>query len=352
MKPPSQKQVATEITDRLADLFDASPQAIRTRAARVNSGHDLAVSVTGHRFLIEYKASASAGPLAGALKRLAAHASQQPNLGLPLIVVPHMGDVGRELCEQSGISWIDLSGNAKIVAPGLRIHVEGRPNRFTNRGRPPNLFAPKSSRVARQLLLHPEQYQTQSEIARQTRLGDGYVSKIVRRLEREQYLDVNEGRAVRPRDPHLLLDAWRDAYDFDRHRILKGHVPARAGDELLQRLAKQLSREKFTYAATGLGAAWLSTSFAAFRLVTLYVSSMPSRSWLDQMEFVPEPKGANLWLVVPDDEGVFHGAQTLNGISCVSPVQTYLDLKAQPERAADAAADLRRKRLPWSQHGK
>ena len=79
--------------------------------------------------------------------------------------------------------------------------------------------------------------------------------------------------------------------------------------------------------------------------------AMPSRSLLKQIEFSDEPKGANLWLVLPDDEGVFHGSQKQAGIQCVSPVQTYLDLKDQPERAKDAAVELRRKLLNWGQHG-
>ena len=70
---------------------------------------------------------------------------------------------------------------------------------------------------------------------------------------------------------------------------------------------------------------------------------------LKVMEFWEEPKGANLWLVIPDDEGVFHGSKSQDRIRCVSPVQAYLDLKNQPERAKDAALDLRRKLLNWGQ---
>ena len=346
MKPPSEKQAVAEIVDLLADLLDSSPKKIRSQAAAAN-GYDYSISAPGHRFLVEYKVSASAGPLAGAVDQLKKYADANQDKGLPLIVVPYMGQVGRELCDRSGISWLDLSGNAKIVAPGLKIRVEGCPNKYTDRGRPPNVFASKSSRIARQLLLHPKQFQSQAELARQTGLGDGYVSKIVRRLEQERYLDANDDGAVRPRDPNLLLDAWHGVYDFSRNRIIKGHVPARSGDEILKRIVRSFSHEKLEYAATGLSAAWLLTNFAAFRLVTLYVPAIPSRSLLKQIEFSDEPKGANLWLVLPDDDGVFHGSQKQAGIECVSPVQTYLDLKDQPERAKDAAVELRRKLLNW-----
>ena len=50
------------------------------------------------------------------------------------------------------------------------------------------------------------------------------------------------------------------------------------------------------------------------------------RNW-----FFRGKRSANLWLVLPDDEGVFHGSQEQNGVRYVSAVQTYLDLKGQPE---------------------
>jgi hypothetical protein len=351
MKPPSEKQAASEIIELLADLFCSSPAAISVRHVGATERYDYVVSVPGHRFLAEYKSSASAGPMAAAIDGLKRCGESNAGAALPLIVVPFMGEVGQQICEQSRMSWLDLCGNAKIVAPGLRLWIVGRPNRYRQRGRPPNIFAPKSSRIARQLLLHPQWFQTQADLARQTGLGDGYVSKIVGRLAQEHYIDADEVGAVRPHDPNLLLDAWHDAYDFNRHRIVKGHVPARSGDELLRRVIKKVLREKLGWAVTGLSAAWLYTRFAAFRLATVYLSSMPSRLMLREMEFSDEPKGANLWLVLPDDEGVFHDSHTLEGIRCVSPIQTYLDLKGHPERAKDAAAELRRKFLKWGRHG-
>ncbi len=170
MKPPAEKQAAAEIVDALADLLGSSPKKIRSQGAAA-SGFDYSISSPGQRFLVEYKTSASAAPLAGAVDQFKQHVGVKQQQGLPLIVVPFMGEVGRELCEKSGISWLDLSGNAKIIAPGLRIRIEGRPNKFIDRGRPPNVFAAKSSRVSRQLLLSPKHFQTQAELARQTGLG-------------------------------------------------------------------------------------------------------------------------------------------------------------------------------------
>ena len=347
MKPPNEKQAATEIIDLLADLFCISRTAIQVQQVAASMIYDYAISVPGYRFAAKYKSNASAGSVAAALDGLRRSAETITNAALPLIVVPFMGQVGQQLCDRSRTAWLDLCGNAKIVAPGLRIRIEGRPNKYIERGRPPNVFASKSSRITRQLLLRPQRFQTQADLARESGLGDGYVSKIVRRLKEQHYIDANDEGAVRPHDPNVLLDAWHDAYEFDRHRIIKGHVSARSGDEVLERAVKAIIHENLEWAVTGLSAAWLFTRFVAFRLTTLYLSSMPSRSMLIEMEFSEEPKGANLWLVLPNDEGVFHGSQTHEGIRCVSAVQTYLDLKAQPERAKDAATELRKKLLNW-----
>lgn len=46
--------------------------------------------------------------------------------------------------------------------------------------------------------------------------------------------------------------------------------------------------------------------------------------------------------MVPKDESVFMGANSVNGLPCVSRIQTYIDLKDQPERADEAAEALYR----------
>lgn len=67
------------------------------------------------------------------------------------------------------------------------------------------------------------------------------------------------------------------------------------------------------------------------------------------LSFREDARGANVWLVVPNDEGVFHGASTTNEeIICVHPVQTWLDLHAHPERAEAVARGLRREYMRWS----
>lgn len=264
-----------------------------------------------------------------------------------LLVVPYMGEVGTRLCREAGVSWVDLSGNAHIDTDSVFVHVEGKPNAFKRPGRPSNAFAPKSSRISRFLLQHPYEYFTQRELAEATDLGDGYTSKIVRRLEEMNLVERKESRKVGVSDPDLLLDAWWESYDFSKHRIIRGTVAARHSRELLERLVEPLRKLDCDFAAGGLAAAWLMTRFASFRITTFYVQHSPSEEWKRSVGFREDPKGANLWLVVPNDEGVFHGSSEIEGVRCVHAVQTYLDLKGHPERSEEAANSIRHEMLNW-----
>ena len=350
MNAPSESQAVSRISALLAEHLGLKPKLIRGKEREHHA--DFVYSAGDWTFVVEYKRTASAGGVAAAAKLLQQARAKNPKPVIPVVAVPFMGDLGREVCRKASVCWMDLSGNANLVGPGLRIVVTGRPNRFAGRGRPTNLFAPRSSRITRCLLLRPDEFQTQTEIARTARLDDGYVSKLVRSLKEEQLVIENDRGAIRARDPNLLLDAWSDAYQFEKHRIMKGHVSARSGEALLDSLARKLERRRVAYAATGLGAAWLWTKFAGFRIVTIYLREDPSDSLLGELDFLGDEQGANTWLVTPNDDGVFDGSTKLDDIDCVSALQAYLDLQAHPERAKEAAAAIRERLLNWRAHAK
>lgn len=345
---PTKKQLVAEVTAALARLLDVPQEDVVVQAG---AEADLLVSAAGYSFVVEVLGGASPGALSTHASQAAAAARRQRRKAVPLLVVPFMSDAGRRVCEAASIPWFDLSGNAHIVAPGIRIIVDGRPNRFRGPGRPASIFAPKSARVVRWLLENEGRALTQREIARATDMTDGFVSRIASRLESENYVVREASGALRVKDPQLLLDAWRDEYRFDKHVLLQGHVPARSGDALARFVADMLAAASVPHAATGLAAAWQFTHFAAFRIASFFLAEPPSKELREMLGFREDARGANLWLVTPNDAGVFQGAEMQDGIRCVHPVQAYVDLKAHPERAAEAAERLRSERLRWRNDG-
>ena len=342
------QQLEREVPKRLAELLAVPPSRVKVQRQPAAGGVDMLVAVGDFNFVVECKSSGAAAAVGMAVRAVKEFAGRRK--GVPLVAVPFMGDVGKRLCEEAGVCWLDLSGNAHLVTPGLRVNIEGKPNQFKRLGRPRSLFAPKSSRIARWLLIEPERAFSQRELAKASDLDEGFTSRIVRQLEEQRLVSRAAGGAVKVADFGALLDAWREAYDFSKHHIVRGHIAARSSDEILRRVSEQLKRGKLEHAATGLAGAWLLNQFAGFRLVAFYVAQMPSAKAQQAMGFHEELRGENVWLVVPNDEGVFHGAAEREGIHCVHPVQVYLDLKNHPERSAEAAEQLRRKLLTKDRH--
>ena len=354
MRMISDRQAIRQTRDRLAELIESDCDELEPRWRRSTYQPDSVLRAGPFVFVVEWKSVATAASIQTVIIRIRRYAEELEQCGqlgekvVPLMVVPFMGGVGRERCAEYGVSWMDLSGNARIVAPGLRILIEGKPNRYKRRGRPTTAFAPRSSRIARWLLMHPDKPLTQRELARATGTDEGYTSRVVAKLLEEGLIVRMDSGAVRPRDPDLLLDAWQEVYDFTKHHVVRGHIAARSGETMLHHLVASLDRASVPYAATGLAAAWSLGRFAVFRTATVYLQGEVSPDLTAEIPFHDDARGANTWLVVPNDEGVFHGATTTHdGIVCVHPDQAYLDLHAHPERAKDAARELRSDYLRW-----
>lgn len=342
-----EKQAITKVPGILAKMLELPEKDVAVVSQESNTGLDFLVKAAGYHFQVENKSASSRAPLLMALRQIAEARNSFVKDDIPLVVVPYMGRSGMDLCKEHGLSWIDLSGNAHIKAPGLFIHIDGQPNKFKKVGRPANVFAPKGARIVRQLLIDPKQGCNQRELSQITGLDEGYTSRIVRRLEELNLIDRDDKGALKPSNPEELLEAWLEAYDFAKHQIIKGHIAARSGEELLRKMTQVLSDQKVDYAATGLAGAWQYTHFTKFRMVTLFLADSPGKNLFDQLHFREDDRGANTWLVIPNDKGVFHGSSDQEGIVCVHPVQIFLDLKGHPERAKEAASMVRQEKLKW-----
>jgi len=349
MLTPSKPNALAQVAGTLAEWLEAPTADVRIDVTSQADPGDALVAVGTTAFVVSWVPVGTVAAIARTVDRLQ-NIPVSAN-AIPLVAVPHMGEAGARLCRDAGVAWLDLSGNARIARPGLRLVVDGRPNLFARRGRPANVFAPKSSRIARWLLEHPGEPVTQRQIARAVDLDEGLASRVVSRLLADGLLARDDHGALHAPNPDLLLDAWAEAYDFAGHDILRGHVAARSGEDLVHVLADAFVEGGIEHAATGLAAAWLYTRFAGFRTTSMYVPAVPPANVLECIGFREDPRGANVWLVLPRDEGVFHGAREQDGVRCVHPVQAWLDLRAHPERAAEAADRLRSDLLTWSHDG-
>ena len=347
MRIPPKQYAIEQAVQRLTELLDAADGPVDVSyeySPATIPFADALVRTRSHVFALCWRHSGALGQVSHAVDQIVIAKRGSSDSTIPVIVVPFMGKSAIECCEKSAVAWLDLSGNAKITARGLYVHVLGHENLFKRPGRPTSAFATRGSRIARWLLMNPGEVVLQSSLATSTGLNEGHVSRVIGKLT-EMGLIERESRGVRLTDSDRLLDAWRDEYRFDSHTRLRGHITVGMGERVDQFVARSFAEIGHQYALTGLAAAWRMTRWAAHRLTTVYLAGLPTPGLLDSLGFREEPRGANTWLVVPNDPSVFDGAATIDGVQCVHPLQAYLDLKDHPERSDEAAAELRARLL-------
>src|SRR3989339_1682833 len=148
--------------------------------------YGIKVKVGDYHFYIQWKSTSSSAAILHAIRFL--KTDYEGNI--PVVAVPFMGPTGKRLCEEEQVNWMDLSGNAYIknASPPLLIDRSGKPNKFIQRGRKSSIFAPKSSRVVRWILLNPQRGFTNKLLEHETGVDAGYISRIMDRLLKSMYV--------------------------------------------------------------------------------------------------------------------------------------------------------------------
>ena len=103
---------------------------------------ELVLEGPGFALAVQWKAVGDAANVGSAVRQLKEaerawrRRGRKAGAAVPIVAVPFMGETGRRLCAEAGVSWVDLSGNAWIDAPGRQIRFIGHKNRFRSAGPP------------------------------------------------------------------------------------------------------------------------------------------------------------------------------------------------------------------------
>jgi len=347
------RSVPRELLDRAAAQLRRHVGDLSVVAEERKTARDVDLVLTGHgrSFALKWKSRDDAPIIAEAIAQL----KRWHGRAIPLLAVPFMGEAGRRMSAEAGISWIDLAGNADVHGPGLLIRLLDTP-RPSKAGRPPNVFAPASSRLIRALLMSEGDVLSHRDLVERSGLDKARISRLIPRLEvmgAIRRVAWKDGRPqFKAKRPSAVLKDWYQAYDFSKHSIRRGFIleEGRSAESvalgLMRRISDALGPGR-RHAFTGLAGAWLHAPFATHRLVTVLIDADPAAEALQPLGFHEEDAGANVWLVRPNDPSVFVGASSVQGLPVAHPIQVYLDLKAQPERSAEAAEALAKKALTF-----
>jgi Transcriptional regulator, AbiEi antitoxin, Type IV TA system len=261
----------------------------------------------------------------------------------PLLVAPELSPRVLELCHRKRLAAIDLNGRAYIRAAGILVDRRSLPGReFRFHLEPRNVFVGKSARIIRTLLTDRDRPWNQSALVHRTQASSGLVSRIVQHLISQGFIEKQTAREFRLVNPLELIDAWVKADDFNQRTTTTRYTTFGGNPvEIARRLHSWAAEQSVPITFTQWLAASLRYPYTEPVVTSAYVGRLPQAATLDRLGLRQVTDAGKVWLMLPDDQGVFLETQTIQGLSLATDAQIYLDLQKTGLRGPEQAAALR-----------
>jgi len=343
--PPRESEILTETEEIVRRTLPPGWTMQVEREPSIGNGRraDALISLcspTGAsaEFMVEVKRAATGRQIRDALARLDAAAAARTD-ALPLFVAPWLGPGARERLIARGVSYVDTTGNVRIVAssPGLFVAREGATrdpwpidkSLQSLRGR-------GAMRAVRALVDFSPPYGVR-ELARRTQTSAATLSRVIDLLTRDALAERGARGLVTGLDWAGAIRRWARDYDVVRTNGATAWLAPRGVDALIDSLRSTDTR----YALTGSIAARKYASVAPARLVMVYVDDVSRAA--DDFALRRADVGANAMLLQPHDRVVFERCVIDDGVTRVSPSQLAVDLLTGPGRLPSEGEEL----LSW-----
>jgi len=227
-------------------------------------------------------------------------------------------------------------------------HLNNVANAHENMRLVHNIFEPKATRVLRVLLMDPQRHWTIRGLAEEVGISPGYAHAVISTLADLGYVARTEHLKVRTVNPTVLLKRWAAYHQYDKmNTFLEYYTFEREVDRFIEQLSCIKSQG---YALTALAGASLIAPHVRPVDVHIYIKKKEeARTLAETFGLQPIPKAGNIKFVLPYDEGVFYGQQTVSvrvssrdagRVNIVSNVQLFVDLYNYPARGLEAAEHL------------
>lgn len=291
-----------------------------------------------NKFVVEYKKSGEPKIIRGATLQIKKYLESLES-AYGVIVAPYISEQTAKICSEEGVGYVDLSGNCFLRFGNVLVEKSGRPNKFIVRKEQRSLFSDKATRVLRVLLKNPRKSWGVRELAKESDVSAGYVSRIRHYLIDREWLTLGK-TDLSLTNPKSVLDEWGQAVHLRKNEILE-YFSLKKPVEIEAEIAKYCTRNKLNYALSGFSAAIRYAPMVPAKTVMTYVSGDIQKMASD-LGLKSVDSGANVMLAIPYDEGVYYDGQEIDNIKVASPIQVYLDLinvKGRGEEAAQAVYD-------------
>lgn len=257
-----------------------------------------------------------------------------------LLVAPYLSLRSRELLEQGGLNYLDVTGNARVVLdrPGLLIETQGADRSpLPDEPRPlRSLRGRGAGRAVRALCEFRPPFGIRDLAARSSTPAPT-LSRVVELLEREVLVKRDNPRGpVTTADWQGIIRRWTKDYSFAKSNFTGTYLAPRGLPTLLTRLAQYDQ----PYAVTAGFAASKKAPIAPPRLMAIYVNDRMLTA--ESLDLRPAERGANVLLAEPFDPVGLERTWRDADVTYASLPQVVADLLTSPGRSSEEAEALLR----------
>lgn len=206
-----------------------------------------------------------------------------------------------------------------------------------------NLFAKKATDILRVLLVNYPKTWTMRDLAQESGAALGYTSRVSKTLIKQRLaLRASARSELKVMAPTDLLKRWATFSNFAANTTFVEYYSN--VDDIGSFLSRFKGKVLKEYALTGLAGALFVEPVVRPTNTHIYVKSRSDATeWAHQLDLMPIEENGNVKFAIAESEGIFYGAQEINGIRVVSDIQLYVDLYNYPARGREAADELYKK---------
>ena len=251
-----------------------------------------------------------------------------------IFIAPYIASRSAAICKESGIGYVDLSGNCSIAFRQIFIKREKSGNQFPFKTGLSSIYSPKSERILRVLLVFPYRTWKAIDLAKEAQVSLGMITQVSKKLIEEEWLKKTS-QGISLTNPENLLADWSNNYTIKRN-VLNNYYSLKPLEDLEIEIADTCIKMNIPYALTGFSASKRLAPMVRGQRAMIYVSRDIDEV-TQKVGLKPVESGANFILIQPYDDGVFWNAKSIGDLEVTDPVQVYLDLKHYPGRGEEAA---------------
>ena len=255
-----------------------------------------------------------------------------------MLIAPYISPDSAELLKNSGLNYMDLSGNCYVAADMIYISVEGKSNQYIPKRSNKNIFARssiKSAIVLKTLLNDPYREWQVQELVEMTGTSLGMISNIKTYLIENNWAEKVNSR-FRLKNIQDMLREWARVYNLKAEQTDEYYSLDRISD-FEAGLSLRNNNHGTTVALGSFSAAARYAPTVRYNKTFVYIELQDKQEFIRDFGLKKVESGGNVIICTIYDQTMTMFAREINNSIVTSPVQTILDLFSHAGRGEEAA---------------